>query len=122
MIDIDKNRIIKEDTFDIQNNDLNNNISTINSVDKLKTCVLKIIDSITANIKQDIVGISWFSVELDISNYSLFSDTNITYLRLENDKEYNSRLEFANTIDANTFKSLEIQAKKLGYRLEKING
>lgn len=117
-----QNRINKEVTLDRQANDAYNNLLTVNSIDKLKECVLKTIDDITANIKHDIVGVSWFSVKLDISNHSLCSDTDLTYLRLENDDEYKSRIEFVNRMDANTLTSLTIQAKKLGYRLEKING
>lgn len=116
-----KDRVTKEVTFDFQSKDLTNNISTINSIDKLKTCVLKAIDDIAKNIKDDIIGLSWFSVKFDVSNQYLSVDTDITYLRLENDLEYNSRLEFADKVDQNTITSLRIQAKKLGYKLEKID-
>ena len=47
--------------------------------------------------------------------------TDIIYLRLENDLEYNSRLEFVDIINQNIITSLKIQANKLGYKLEKIN-
>ena len=116
-----QNRIKKEVILDRQANDACNNISTINSIGKLKKCVLKAIDDITDDLEHDIVGVSWFSVKLDISNYSLSSDTDLTYLRLENDDEYKSRLDFANRVDANALTSLKIQAKRLGYTLEKIN-
>ena len=111
----------KECSLDKQSHYKNYNISNVNSISALKECLLKVIDDLTSDIGFNIIGIDYLSIKLDISNHCLESDTDISYLRLETDLEYEARLESNIKREENALLVVELQAKKLGYKLEKIN-
>ena len=111
----------KDCSLDKQSQYRNYNINTVNSIEVLKECVLKVIDDITPDIMFNIVGVDYFSIKLDISNYCLESDIDISYLRSETDLEYEERLKAESKREQNGLFALKLQAEKLGYKLEKIN-